>query len=486
MNRYDNQAKRIRKEVLVRVAKAFMSDRPQESMNRIPADMRPKEGESSRCCIYKDREVLKYRVMAALGFGVEDEQDELIPLRDYFDRALQRKAVENTGLTVIDIACSACLASRYLVTNACRGCLGRPCQTNCPKDAVDIVGNRAVINPDLCVNCGLCLKVCPYNAVVRMPVPCEEICPVAAISKDVAGREVIDYGKCIDCGQCMKVCPFAAIEERSQMVDVLNILKSGRKAVALLAPAVVGQFPGTLEQVVAALEQIGFDQVEEVAVGADETVRREAAEWKERMKDGAPFMTTSCCPAYVDAVKKHLPELAKFVSHTPSPMAISARMAKESNPDVVTVFIGPCIAKRSAAQNNSDIDYVLTFRELDAILDAAGIDVKKCVPQPLVRQANAGGLGFPVSGGVTGAIRAQLSADEAELKPVCFNGLDSKALVRLQLAATRGCDGNFIEVMCCEGGCMNGPGVLSNPAVAGRKLAAMLAARETNQNESVL
>ncbi len=480
MNRYDNQAKRIRKEVLFRVAKAFMSGHPQDEIGRIPAEMRPKDSDSSRCCIYKDREVLKYRVMAALGFGVEDEKDELTPLRDYFDRALRREAVENTGLTVIDIACSSCLSSRYLVTNACRGCLGRPCQTNCPKNAIDVIGGRAVIHPDSCVNCGLCLKACPYNAIVRTPVPCEETCPVNAVSKNAAGREVIDYGKCIECGQCTRTCPFAAIEGRSQIIDVLKTLKSGRKTIALLAPAVIGQFPGDLYQLTAALRPAGFTQVEEVAVGADETVRREAAEWKERIKEGAPFMTTSCCPAYVDAVNKHLPELKPFVSHTPSPMAISARAARADSADAVTVFIGPCIAKRAEALSNPDVDYVLTFEELGAILEASGVNVRKCEPEKAGRQAQSGGRGFPVSGGVTGAIRAHLGADAAELKPVCFNGLDSKALARLQLASTRGCDGNFVEVMCCEGGCMNGPGVLSNPIVAGRKLAALLTTSESS------
>ncbi|MBI9020210.1 MAG: 4Fe-4S binding protein [Verrucomicrobia bacterium] len=474
--RYDNQANRIRKEVLIRVAKAFLSDRPQVEIDHIPVEMRPKNKDASRCCIYKDREVLKHRTMAALGFSVEDETDELTPLRDYFDAALQREVIEDTGLTVIDIACSACLKGSYLITNACRGCLGRACQTNCPKDAIDFVNGRAIIDPDRCVNCGLCLKACPYNAIVRTPIPCEEACPVKAISKDEAGREVIDHETCISCGQCVVACPFAAIQERSQMLDVLKTLKNHRPAVALLAPAVVGQFPGTPEQIAAALEQLGFARVEEVSAGADETVRREAAEWKERIGAGAPFMTTSCCPAYIEAVKKQVPELMPFVSHTPSPMAISARWVKEAEPQAVTVFIGPCVAKRTEALHNPDVDYVLTFEELGAMMIAGKVDVLECEPAKLHRSGQAGGRGFPVSGGVTGAIRKCLDSDAELFKPVAFNGLDSKALLRLKMATARGCGGNFVEVMCCEGGCLSGPGVLCNPVVAGRKLTELLAA----------
>lgn len=474
MNRYDNQANRIRKEVLVRVAKAFFAEDPDHELDHIPVEMRPRSGDSSRCCVYKDREVLKYRAMAALGFGVEDEADELTPLHDYLHRAQERETIESAGLTVIDIACHACLKARYVVTDTCRGCLGRACQTNCPKDAIEIVGGRAVINPDKCVNCGLCMKACPYNAVVRTPVPCEEICPVKAISKDVSGREVIDEEKCISCGQCARACPFAAIQERSQMIDVLCRLKQTSPVVAMLAPSVIGQFPGDLGQIMTALQTLGFDAVEEVAAGADETARRESAEWKERMEAGDAFMTTSCCPAYVEAVKKHIPEIGKFVSHTPSPMVISANSVRQILPDAVTVFIGPCMAKRVEALQNPAVDYVLTFEELGAMLIAAGIDVQECESAVIDDPAKAAGRGFAVSGGVTGAIQSQLGDEPGTVKPVQFDGLDSKALMRLKMAPERGCGGNFVEVMCCEGGCMSGPGILSNPKTAARQLSALL------------
>ncbi|QHI68381.1 monomeric [FeFe] hydrogenase [Tichowtungia aerotolerans] len=473
MKQYDNQANRIRKEVLVRVARAFFSEELR-AIDRIPIDMRPRSGESSRCCVYKDREVLKYRAMAALGFGVEDETDELTSLHEYYEKAQQRTCVKDIGLTVIDIACHACQKSRYVITDTCRGCLGRACQTNCPKDAIEIVNGRAVIDSGKCVDCGLCMKACPYNAVVRSPVPCEEICPVNAVSKDETGREIIDQEKCISCGQCTRACPFAAIQERSQMIDVLGRLKEDRPVVAMLAPSVIGQFPGNLEQIITALRRLGFDAVEEVATGADETARREAAEWKERIESGDAFMTTSCCPAYVEAVRKHIPEIGKFVSHTPSPMAISAGFVRETSPDAVTVFIGPCMAKRVEALQSSDVDYVLTFEELGAMLIAAGIDVQECEAAVIDEPAEAAGRGFAVSGGVTGAIQTQFADQENNLQPVGFDGLDKKALLQLKMAATRGCGGNFVEVMCCEGGCMSGPGVLSNPKTAARQLNALL------------
>jgi [FeFe] hydrogenase (group B1/B3) len=470
---YDNKANRLRKEILVRVARAFFTEQPDDSLNRIPLAMRPKRGDSSRCCIYKDRAVLKYRAMAALGFSVENETDELKPISTYYEDALERKTPPPPKLTVIDVACSACVTSRYCATDACKGCIARSCEAVCPKDAIDFVDGQAKLNAEKCVNCGLCMKACPYRAIIRIPIPCEEACPVGAITKnEETGREVIDHTKCTYCGKCLRECPFAAISDMSQMVDVLKQIRGGN-AVAMVAPSVVGQLPGSLEQMVSALKQVGFAAVVEVAEGADETSRHESIEWAEKMSEGERFMTTSCCPAYIETVGKHLPEMTSFVSNTPTPMAYTASKVRKTSPDAITVFIGPCIAKRVEAVENPDIDYVLTFEELGALFVGAGIDVLECDEIPLESNVHSEGRGFAASGGVTAAVTA-LAPGNAGLEPLLMDGIDRKSIRQMRGWANTSCPGNFVEMMSCEGGCIAGPGTLGNPKIALKQLKALL------------
>ena len=466
---HDNKANRLRKEILIRTARAFFTEEPNDTLNRIPLQMRPKGGEASRCCIYKDRAVLKYRCMAALGFGVESETDELKPVSDYYEEALAREKPVEPLLTVIDVACSACVTTRYRATDACRGCLARSCESVCPKDAIEFYKGQARLNPEKCVNCGLCMKACPYHAIIRIPIPCEEACPVGAITKDEnTGREVIDHEKCIYCGKCLRECPFAAITDLSQMVDVLNATRTD-KAVAMLAPSIAGQLPGTLPQLFTALKQLGFSDVVEVAEGADKTALHEGAEWAEKIAEGERFMTTSCCPAYIEAVDKHLPEMAPFVSGTPTPMAYTAADVREKDPEAITVFIGPCLAKRREAARNEDVDYVLTFEELGAMLVGAAIDVLECEETPITATAHREGRGFAASGGVTEAVKV-VAPGNAALQPIQVDGIDWKTMVQMRTWATKSCPGNFVEVMSCEGGCLAGPGTISAPRVAKKQL----------------
>ena len=253
----------------------------------------------------------------------------------------------------------------------------------------------------------------------------------------------------------------------------MKALRSDRPVRAMVAPAIAGQFPGTMEQLAGALHLLGFDGVVEVALGADMTADCEAAEWKERvMEGGQPFMTTSCCPAYVEAVKKHLPDLAPFVSHTPTPMHNTARWLKDKDPLCVTVFIGPCTAKRKEALEDPFTDLVLTFEELGALFVAAGVDVDICDGAGFLELPRAGGRGFPVSGGVTRAVAERLE-EASGLERRLVDGIDAKSMKLLRVWAAGKGPGNFLEVMACEGGCLSGPGVLTPPVLAQKKVKAL-------------
>ncbi len=462
-----NNANLMRTKILIKLAQSYLENKFADA-DRIPLELRPKDGEVSRCCVYKDRAVLKYRCMAGLGHCPEEETDELTTLKEYGEQALERRQAAKNKLSVIDIACSACIKSQYVITNVCRGCFAQPCRLNCPREAISIVNGRAHIDPDKCVNCGKCYEVCPYHSVVKIPVPCEEACPVGAITKDEKGKEHIDTEKCISCGKCLASCPFGAIVERSQMIDVMREIKeTDKKVVAMLAPAVSGQFPGTLNKLVGALKQFGFDDVIEVAVGADITTQKEAAEFIERMEAGKPFMTTSCCPAYFRAAQVHIPEIKPFVSDTRTPMYYTAELVKQEQPDCVAVFVGPCLAKRAEAEWDKNVDYVLTFEELGAMLVAAGINVDDCAEQPFNKISHAQGRQFPVSGGVAGAV-ASLVEGKVEMRAEKIDGLTKENIKLLKRYAAKGCENNMLEVMCCEGGCVSGPGCIALSKKAAR------------------
>jgi iron only hydrogenase large subunit-like protein len=239
----------------------------------------------------------------------------------------------------------------------------------------------------------------------------------------------------------------------------------------MVAPSIVGQFSASLGQLFSALKTLGFDHVIEVAEGAEETTREESKEWLERMEEGEPFMTTSCCPAWVETAEKHLPELKAYISNTASPMHFSGKKARNTYPNAVNVFIGPCIAKRYEAWKDDTVDLVLSIEELGAMFIASRIDVQK-MPETELENISANGRGFAVSGGVSNAVMHEAKSDS--LKTIQIDGLSKQSIKEIK-RFPKACPGNFVEVMSCEGGCIAGPNVICNPKLASRQLAKLLA-----------
>lgn len=447
----------IKRAILVRIVESFFSENFEISVNRIPVEMRPKGFEVPyRCCIHKERAIIRDRAIADLGFSMEND-DEIKALSSYADDALKREKPEENPLTVLEDACKGCVPSQIYVTDLCKGCVARPCEKVCKFGAITVKDGRSQIDVKKCNNCKMCISACPYNAIVKLAVPCEDACPVGAIAKNEKGLAVIDYEKCISCGKCIANCPFGAIHEKSQIIDVLKHIKSGKKVIVMFAPAIVGQFSGNIKQFETALLKAGFSDVYEVAQGADITTKTEAKEFEEKMKEGQPFMTTSCCAGYNELVKKHLSELKPFVSSTKTPLFYTAEIAREKYPDAKLVFISPCVAKRKEVADNPNIDFVLNSEEISAIFIGRKIEILDCEEYEIKNPPSKQGRNYALTGGVAGAV-THLIKNKEIVKPYVINGLNKDSINDLKNFARTSCcpDCNIIEVMACAGGCIGG------------------------------
>ncbi|MHB1314393.1 MAG: 4Fe-4S dicluster domain-containing protein [Christensenellales bacterium] len=444
MRKFDTKVQHLKYSVLREVAHQAFSGTLYNTVMDIPRMIVPGSKPTMRCCVYKERAILTERVKLAMGG----------------DRG------NPNVIEVIDIACDECPVGGFEITEACRGCIAHRCEETCKMNAITFDSHqKAHIDKTKCVECGRCAKVCPYSAISDNKRPCEKACKVKAIKMSEEKSAQIDNEKCIACGACVYMCPFGAIMDKSHILKVVDLIKnnSGKNNLfAVVAPSVSSQFTyAKLGQVISGIKRLGFAHVAEAALGADMVAFSES---KELAQKG--FLMSSCCPAFVDYVDKNFPALAESISKNLSPMAAIAKHIKEKTPDAKIVFIGPCTAKKMELKKETVspyVDSVITFEELQALLDSCGIDITALEEDALDSSSYFGRI-FARSGGLTEAIGQALKEHglaDFTYKPVSCDGIEACKIALLK-ASKGAADVNFIEGMACTGGCIGGAGCLTH------------------------
>ncbi len=368
-----------------------------------------------------------------------------------------------------------------------------------------------------CILCGQCVRVC------------NEIQNVGAIDFTQRGSEVvvttaynipIAESNCVACGQCAAACPTGAITVKDDTEKVWKAIADKDTLVTVqVAPAVraglgqefgIPQQENTMAKMAAAMKRMGVDYVFDTSTGADITVMEESNEFLERLKTNPEMpLFTSCCPAWINYCQKNYPEMMVNVSTCRSPMEMFAPVINDQFKDCgkkhVHVAIMPCTAKKFEAARDEfvkngkhEVDYVLTTQELAKMIKQAGIDLKDMEPeaidQPYGIMTGAGVI-FGVTGGVTEAVVRRVAEDKSAntLRQISYTGIrgmegSKEATIKvgdaeLRIAVVSGLKNadelikrikngehyDFVEVMACPGGCVNGAGQPKAASINTRK-----------------
>ncbi|NLI21335.1 MAG: 4Fe-4S binding protein [Clostridiales bacterium] len=295
---------------------------------------------------------------------------------------------------------------------------------------------------------------------------CAAVCLLRAVKRGPDGNVHIDPTLCAGCASCVEACQSGALTASRDALPALSAIKHAKGPVyALIAPAFHGQFaadvtPGRLRN---AFKSLGFQGMVEVALFADILTLKEALEFDRNILTEEDYQLTSCCcPMWIAMLRKVYHELMPHVPGAVSPMVAAGRTIKRLHPDAVTIFVGPCVAKKAEAREPDlagAVDFVLTFQEVRDIFQAAGIR-PETMPEAEQDHSSRAGRVYARAGGVSEAVRAtvtrlhpdrgvKIRTRQADGIPAC------RAMIEGLRAGDR--SANFLEGMGCVGGCVGGP-----------------------------
>ena len=306
--------------------------------------------------------------------------------------------------------------------------------------------HSVTLDENSCKGCTVCIKRCPTEAI--------------RVQK---GRALIIPERCIDCGECIRTCPHDA---KKAISDPLEMLEDFDYKVAIPAPTLYGQFDDSIScnRILTSLKKLGFDDVYEVALTA-EIVTRETQAYLDNKKPGIPLISSSC-PVVVRLIQSRFPSLIDSIIPLISPMELGARIVKEREKDrpgkVGVFFISPCAAKVTAVKNprgfhKSQVDGVFGIKDIYKPLKQAIAEVKEEEVEDLSR-ASFVGISWARTDGEGSAVY--------EENHISVDGIDHVIDVLESIENGHIEDIEFVEMMCCPGGCVGGPMTVENPYIA--------------------
>lgn len=294
---------------------------------------------------------------------------------------------------------------------------------------------------------------------------CLRVCPVKAIRLEDGQATVVEE-LCIACGTCIKECPQDAKAFRNDLDIARHLIASGRKVAAGIAPSFAGLYTDwECGRLPSALRQLGFAHVSETSVGAYH-VACDMAKILENHPDHPQICTA--CPAVVNFIEKHEPDLVNWLAPVESPMVAQARLIREKTDCDAVVFIGPCFAKKTEVDRpdvKPIVDVALSFLEMDQWLEEEGVKIESCEESGFDWEPGGESRFFPLPGGLLRT--AGLDADSFDVRYMTVSGEDD---LRQALEYLRGVDSPvLLEALFCREGCINGPGTSSKRTLFSRK-----------------